>query len=138
MNNGDFNQFPNNPQSYNRYSYVMNNPLRYVDPSGYEMSEWQMAVLIYMHTQSWQRYMNECGITGMMIFAYGMGVGGPAWMHMLHSALSSQQRWLETIDGAMGRQMQKNWKMWDVGVEVGMEIQEGDQNQSELFILELL
>ncbi len=26
---------PNNPQNYNRYSYVLNNPMRYTDPSGY-------------------------------------------------------------------------------------------------------
>jgi RHS repeat-associated protein len=26
---------PANPQSYNRYSYVLNNPLKYVDPSGH-------------------------------------------------------------------------------------------------------
>lgn len=28
-------QFRNSTQSYNRYSYVLNNPLRYTDPSGY-------------------------------------------------------------------------------------------------------
>lgn len=28
-----------NPQSYNRYSYVMNNPLRYTDPSGHQEAE---------------------------------------------------------------------------------------------------
>jgi len=28
-------QFPDASQSYNRYSYVMNNPLKYTDPSGY-------------------------------------------------------------------------------------------------------
>ncbi len=30
-----FIQSPDKPQSYNRYSYVQNNPLRYTDPSGY-------------------------------------------------------------------------------------------------------
>ena len=28
-------QAPGNPQNYNRYSYVLNNPLKYTDPSGY-------------------------------------------------------------------------------------------------------
>ena len=28
-------QFPDSPQSYNRYSYCLNNPLKYTDPSGH-------------------------------------------------------------------------------------------------------
>ncbi len=32
-------QAPSNTQSYNRYSYVLNNPLSYVDPTGYESEE---------------------------------------------------------------------------------------------------
>jgi len=35
-----FIQSPMNSQSYNRYSYVMNNPLKYVDPSGYFWDSW--------------------------------------------------------------------------------------------------
>ncbi len=40
-------QFPYNQQSYNRYSYVLNNPLKYTDPSGYsatgawDQKEWE-------------------------------------------------------------------------------------------------
>lgn len=30
-----FIQAPKNSQNYNRYSYVMNNPLSYADPSGF-------------------------------------------------------------------------------------------------------
>ena len=31
---------PGNPQSFNRYSYVLNNPLRYVDPSGHGANDY--------------------------------------------------------------------------------------------------
>ncbi|OFY04237.1 MAG: hypothetical protein A2W93_05945 [Bacteroidetes bacterium GWF2_43_63] len=31
-------QDPTNAQNYNKYSYVLNNPLKYVDPSGYRLS----------------------------------------------------------------------------------------------------
>jgi RHS repeat-associated protein len=37
---------PNNPQQFNRYAYVLNNPLRYVDPSGHftedQLKQWTM------------------------------------------------------------------------------------------------
>jgi RHS repeat-associated protein len=33
-------QAPGNAQSYNRYSYCMNNPLMYTDPSGYTFKSW--------------------------------------------------------------------------------------------------
>jgi len=33
-------QAPENSQSYNKYSYAFNNPLKYTDPTGYTMEEW--------------------------------------------------------------------------------------------------
>ena len=32
-------QAPENGQNYNRYTYAFNNPLKYTDPSGYQVSE---------------------------------------------------------------------------------------------------
>jgi RHS repeat-associated protein len=35
-----FVQNPGDPQNLNRYSYVLNNPYRYIDPSGYDWEDW--------------------------------------------------------------------------------------------------
>ena len=44
-----FVQSPTNTQSYNRYSYCLNNPLRYTDPSGYNKhpDDWGMEPVFY-------------------------------------------------------------------------------------------
>lgn len=42
----NFVQDPYNTQNYNRYGYVLNNPLKYVDPSGEELISLTAAVLI--------------------------------------------------------------------------------------------
>jgi hypothetical protein len=39
-------QAPNNSQSYNRYSYVLNNPLSYTDPSGYNFLKKYWRVIV--------------------------------------------------------------------------------------------
>jgi RHS repeat-associated protein len=38
---------PINPQEFNRYSYCLNNPLRYIDPSGHdvEVNGWDVEVI---------------------------------------------------------------------------------------------
>lgn len=47
---------PHNPQAFNRYSYVNNNPLRYVDPTGHWSEEQLTATL----GQSWRlRYFGD-------------------------------------------------------------------------------
>jgi len=52
-------QAPSNAQSYNRYSYCMNNPLMYTDPSGYNFKDW------------WHKHGNQVAST---IVAVGVGV----------------------------------------------------------------
>ena len=41
----NFVQVPDFTQSYNRYSYCLNNPLQYVDPSGEKMEWWQQLLV---------------------------------------------------------------------------------------------
>ncbi|MFL0810700.1 MAG: FG-GAP-like repeat-containing protein [Agarilytica sp.] len=41
-----FVQAPNNTQSYNRYTYVFNNPLSFVDPSGYNAENLEVQIVI--------------------------------------------------------------------------------------------
>lgn len=43
---------PANPQSLNRYSYCLNNPLKYIDPSGHKDEEHNVLVTGYQETNS--------------------------------------------------------------------------------------
>jgi RHS repeat-associated protein len=40
---------PPDPQSLNSYSYVLNNPLRYVDPTGHWVAPWWNPTQCYAH-----------------------------------------------------------------------------------------
>src|ERR1035437_3391962 len=52
-------QAPGDAQSYNRYSYCMNNPLMYTDPSGYTFKDW------------WHKHGNQVAST---VVAVGAGI----------------------------------------------------------------
>ena len=60
-------QAPYNTQSYNRYSYVLNNPLKYTDPSGYFFKWLARKVKKFV-----KRY-------GRQILAIGLGIVTQQW-----------------------------------------------------------
>ena len=70
-----FVQAPGNSQNYNRYSYALNNPLKFTDPTGYtyKPNDWDAGV-------SWN-------VMGYFHFQMGGGGGGRNWVF---SSLNSQ------------------------------------------------
>ena len=61
---------PDNTQDYNRYSYVHNNPLTYVDPSGYACS-------FFAGNDLWEQTISYGGqLLGISFFSEGGGGGG--------------------------------------------------------------
>ena len=59
---------PGNPQDLNRYSYVRNNPLRYIDPTGHETLDHWIRRRFHWATAPWQPWYNlpltACGSMG--------------------------------------------------------------------------
>jgi RHS repeat-associated protein len=68
-----FIQAPGNTQSYNRYTYVMNNPLGYTDPSGYNWKDWVAPVIAVAAIVACSGNV-QCGIEAYM--AIGATSGG--------------------------------------------------------------
>jgi RHS repeat-associated protein len=82
MSADPFIQSPENLQSYNRYSYVMNNPLAYTDPSGY----WSFKKLFKI----------------AVIVAVGYFTGGAVMNWIIPSGLGAPSIGLSIIGGAAG------------------------------------
>ena len=86
-------QAPTFSQSFNRYSYCINNPLKYTDPSGELFSSIVTGVLGFV------------GAVGRTLYAWGYGFKDP-----VKAANLLQDAWKD-----YGKQMEHAWKM-DVGM----------------------
>ncbi|MGC9025888.1 MAG: RHS repeat-associated core domain-containing protein, partial [Chloroflexia bacterium] len=70
---------PENPQSLNRFSYTLNNPLRYTDPSGNEATVQETSAYIYwrwgieIRGENWQVWELDWIIRGLKILTEAVG-----------------------------------------------------------------
>lgn len=91
-----FVQFAHNSQSYNRYSYVLNNPLSFTDPSGYFV-KWLAKKLLgkeglvimgdhLFGREIQSRIMHSDGLSGIVSVALNFVPGCQVWCSALFSA----------------------------------------------------
>ena len=85
---------PGNPQALNRYSYVLNNPLRYTDPTGMFSED---EIMGYLGVSTWDDVLAMFGEGGVMAGAWGvlevlrqaeLGDNISMWMDALNSTQS--------------------------------------------------
>jgi RHS repeat-associated protein len=85
---------PGNPQALNRYSYALNNPLRYTDPTGMFSED---EIMQYLGVSTWDDVLAMFGEGGVMAGAWGflevlrqaeLGDNISMWMDALNSTQS--------------------------------------------------
>lgn len=72
-------QMPDNTQSFNRYSYCLNNPMKYVDENGEEfLTIFVFAVIAGTFNLGWQYYNGNVNSFWDGVAAFGIGAGAGA------------------------------------------------------------
>ena len=109
-----FVQAPSDPQSLNRYAYVRNNPLKYIDPTGHF---WFIAVIVgailggvgaAINNQSIGQGMLMGALGGLLvgagaeIFGFWGGVGGGILGGSANSAVAGGEIWIGALSGGIG------------------------------------
>ena len=81
-------QAPQNSQNYNRYSYVLNNPLKYTDPSGHFFNFIVGAIFAFVASQSDNAVIRTIGsIVGMTLM--GGAYGDALFLSGVHNAAAA-------------------------------------------------
>jgi RHS repeat-associated protein len=93
-----------NPQSYNRYSYCVNNPLRFTDPNGHAPSDWANAMQPGIDSYYGGYVSNPSHTSTLGLFAAYMGqsvAGG--YNDMLRFGTGMEQGGVDGICADLGR-----------------------------------
>jgi murein DD-endopeptidase MepM/ murein hydrolase activator NlpD len=135
-----FVQFPGVADGYNRYSYVMNNPLIFTDPSGY-MPNWvQDEYDHYYRNSGGDDRRNEGGGGGWNPFGWinnSMNIGG--WTknpgdYWHYSPVSGTYYNSETSERRQANNESTKAVLYDAGFEVNDNIEEGATASVYLFL----
>jgi len=93
-----------NPQSYNRYSYVLNNPLRYTDPDGKAPSDWANTMQPGIDTYYGGYIANSSHTSTMGLFGAMMGQSvANGYNDMLRFGTGMEKGTLEGYTQDLGR-----------------------------------
>ena len=104
-------QNPLNSQNYNRYSYVLNNPLKYTDPSG-EKWKWWNWVLLGVGLSDPATASATLVTTGVGIAGVGFGVGVTGYTTVITATPLLFFGGAIDKDWARGRQLvKKSWRI---------------------------
>jgi len=95
---------PSNPQALNRYSYVQNNPLRYVDPSGHIAKPPCPICALDVDISQWSRPVQGAAIVGCWIAGCKVDYGrariiGPDYNDWAESQIASAMTPVATVGG---------------------------------------
>ena len=95
---------PSNPQSLNRYSYCLNNPLKYTDPTGHDpYSQYQLAAS-FGYTGGYTQFCSDCGYSTstsnrcVTLTTVPTGSGG----YDVYNNSGSSVGWVSNINDASG------------------------------------
>jgi RHS repeat-associated protein len=85
---------PNNPQSFDRYAYANNNPVRYSDPSGHFSEDQIKEILGFSEDDNWEKVLELFEKGGKFEGRWG-------WLSVLRKAEIGDQITIDWTDGIL-------------------------------------
>ena len=115
---------PANPQSLNRYSYTLNNPLRYTDPSGHFTKD---EIMEYLGFETWDDVLRHFGDAGMLEILDLLRQEDVTWGSILVAGDHGQEKlrgmFLLYCEYSANNNRRYRMTLWDLNSKTGAEIE---------------